>query len=439
MTDILIILFHFFKARYLAQAFKTRQELEIWQKKKIAFFIKNNLSNSLFYQKYLGKNLSEFPLINKKLMIENFDQINTQNLKIDQVLAIAKQAEKTRNFLPMIGEISVGLSSGTSGQTGIFIAKKSERLKWAGIMLAKALPQNILKKYKIAFFLRANNNLYETLKKNRLIEFNFFDLSKNFSQHLENLDRYQPNILVAPSTILKYIALAQEQKKININPEKIFAAAEVLEEFDQKFIEEIFKQKLQQIYQCCEGFLAITDAKGNLRLNEEYLHIEKEWLDKKSGRFVPIITDFNRVSQPVIRYRLDDVLIEDFSINSPFTYLKKIEGRFDDICYLKNQNGESTPLFADILRNIFATNLNNFDEYKIIQNSISEFEIQIKPEINESDKTLIYKAWQSFCFEQKCQMPNLIFSKYQQPKFDQKLKRIENKINFYEKNFNHRN
>lgn len=39
--------------------------------------------------------------------------------------------------------------------------------------------------------------------------------------------------------------------------------------------------------------------------------IEKEWLDET--RFVPIITDLMRTSQPIVRYRLDDVLVIDES------------------------------------------------------------------------------------------------------------------------------
>jgi hypothetical protein len=37
-------------------------------------------------------------------------------------------------------------------------------------------------------------------------------------------------------------------------------------------------------------------------------YIEKDWIDEKSGRFSPIITDFNRKTQPIIRYKLDDIL-----------------------------------------------------------------------------------------------------------------------------------
>lgn len=90
-------------------------------------------------------------------------------------------------------------------------------------------------------------------------------------------------------------------------------------------------------------------------MNEEYVIIEKEWLDEK--RFVPIITDLLRTTQPIIRYRLDDVLIEEQS-NGVFTRLAGIEGRVGDICYA-TQNNKVLPLFADLIRQKMASFLLN--------------------------------------------------------------------------------
>lgn len=91
---------------------------------------------------------------------------------------------------------------------------------------------------------------------------------------------------------------------------KIISVAEVLEDIDREFISTIFQQTVHQIYQCTEGFLATTCKHGTLHINEDLVHIEKEYLDQERGIFVPIITDFMRKTQPIIRYRLNDILIE---------------------------------------------------------------------------------------------------------------------------------
>nr|MBT2175989.1 CoF synthetase [Streptococcus mitis] len=97
-----------------------------------------------------------------------------------------------------------------------------------------------------------------------------------------------------------------------------------------EFICATFKQTVHQVYQCTEGFLATTCKQGTLHINEDLVHIEKEYLDQEKGIFVPIITDFMRKTQPIIRYRLNDILIEKktpCSCGSPFLALERIDGR----------------------------------------------------------------------------------------------------------------
>lgn len=121
-------------------------------------------------------------------------------------------------------------------------------------------------------------------------------------------------------------------------------------------------------------------------MNEEYVIIEKEWLDEK--RFVPIITDLLRTTQPIIRYRLDDVLIEEQS-NGVFTRLAGIEGRVGDICYA-TQNNKVLPLFADLIRQKMASFPFEFDDYTIQQHALNHFTIQISPDLSEKEALIAH-------------------------------------------------
>src|SRR6202034_951555 len=129
---------------------------------------------------------------------------------------------------------------------------------------------------------------------------------------------------------------AQREHKIDIQPKRITSVAEVLDPFDEKIIEDAFEQPVHQIYQCTEGFLGCTCTQGRMHLNEEFVFFEKEWVDQKNGRFVPIVTDFSRTTQPIVRYRLDDVLVLDERLcpcAAPTTVISRIEGRMDDVLY----------------------------------------------------------------------------------------------------------
>ena len=428
MSDVIKILYHFWQARKLAQHFTTKEQLYQHQQDRLQYFIENTLRQSPFYCQYRHQSFQDIPILDKSTYLKSFDQINTVGITLHEALRIARHAEQCRDFSPTWNGITIGLSSGTSGKQNIFMASKEERLKWAGIMLAKALPGSIVQSYKIAFFLRANSNLYTTLCHSKQIYFEFFDLMQPFAGSLQQLNHLQPNILTAPASVLTLIARAQHDKIINIKPDKIFSVAEVLEPDDQRYIEVVFKQKLHQIYQCTEGFLGITNEHGMLYLNEEYVYIEKEWIDKNSGRFVPIITDFTRTTQPIVRYRLDDVLVEDTEDKSPYTCLRHIEGRCDDICYFESETHDVSPVFADALRQIMTISTVYFEEYTIIQQAMDVFEVAVEPEMTADQQKIFYNELLSFCKRHTLKMPQLRFRKYRSQGLYQKRRRIERRF-----------
>ncbi len=366
------------KLKIIIQYIKTKnfydkKELEKHQKNSIKKLLAN--LNSKFYPKSL--NLNDFPIINKKIFMDNFDTINSLQINKSEAFNIALNAEKNRNFSSKLKNITVGLSSGTSGNRGIFLVSENESALWAGYILKRMLPKPILQRHKIAFFLRSNSNLYESVN-SFLISFSFYDLINPLETHIEKLNRTKPTILIAPAQVLRLLAL---NKDLNIKPKKIISVAEVLEDDDRKIIENRFSQKVHQIYQCTEGFLAHTCEVGNLHLNEDIVFIEKEWIDENSGRFLPIITDFNRKSQAVVRYKLDDILIlkkEPCPCGSVFTSLKKIEGRCDDILKMKTLDNKDYLLFPDFVRNAIISANTTLDEYLVIKEN-DKLNIFLKP------------------------------------------------------------
>ncbi|MGL6267818.1 MAG: F390 synthetase-related protein, partial [Chitinophagaceae bacterium] len=248
------------------------------RKKRFKLFLKR-LQNSPYYGPYLlsAKNLADFPVISKQVFMEKFDDINTRQIKKEEAVKLALEAEASRNFTPMIGDITVGLSSGTSGSRGIFLANNRERARWVACVLDRVIGFS-LKKRKVAFFLRANSNLYSAVQSG-LIQFHFFDLFSPVPDNINLLKNVNPNILVAQPSMLIEIAHAIENNSLNISPVKIISVAEVLTPEDKKYLEKVFKQTIHQVYQCTEGFLAFSCKEGNLHFNEDLLIIEKKYLD----------------------------------------------------------------------------------------------------------------------------------------------------------------
>ena len=337
---------------------------------------RNVLTRSEFYAPFCSGELGSFPLIDKRQHMLNFNSINTVTLDRDRALEIAIESEKSRDFEPRYNGYSVGLSSGTSGNRGLFVVSELERAEWAGYIVGKLLPVLQLKQ-RVALFLRANNNLYESVD-GLLMQFRFFDLIKAIDDHVGELNHYQPTVMIAPGSVLLRIA----RSKTNIVPSRIIAVAEVLETEAKLEIEARFGCRVDQVYQCTEGFLAVSCPHGSLHLNEDIAIIEKQWIDRDSGRFSPIITDLKRRTQPIVRYLLDDILIENpepCPCGSSMTRLAAIEGRADDILLVPDARGSHVEIYPDFVRNAIISACPDLDEYQVLQKSETELVVRVSP------------------------------------------------------------
>ncbi|ELX8377914.1 F390 synthetase-related protein [Providencia vermicola] len=361
---ILSVLWHYWRAKRLH--FTDRVALEDYQQRRLNAFKRKTLVKSPYFSQFAHLPLEQFPIMNKQIMMDNFDRMNTAKLSSERLLHCAQQSEKSRDFSPKMGKYSVGLSSGTSGRRGLFVVSPQEQNIWSGSMLAKMLPLGLFNGERIALFLRANNNLYESVN-NRWISLRFYDLYANFRQQLQTLESDQPTIIVAPAQVLCAIAEAINNREIKLNVRNVISVAEVLQPHDKQLLQQCFSH-VGEIYQATEGFLGCTCAQGTLHLNEAFLHIEPHWLDEQ--RFSPIITDFTRKTQPIVRYQLDDILVirdTPCPCGDPQLAIERIEGRCDDQLLLPDHHGNVVTLFADPVSRIIVNHLPVTADFRLTQ------------------------------------------------------------------------
>jgi putative adenylate-forming enzyme len=406
MRNKIIILYHYFLAKWVMRF--GRKALQKRQKKyraKITHFAR---SHSPFYKERLGE------IISKKIMMEHFSTFNTKQIDKESAFQFALAAEQTRNFQPLLDGVTVGLSSGTSGNRGLFLVSAAERLAWCGNILAKVLPKAPWRRQKIALFLRSNSMLYETAG-SQTLTFAYFDLLEDPSILRKKISSFAPDVLVAPPSMLLMLIGS-------CKPKRVISAAEALNIVDEKRLEAGFQQKIFQIYQCTEGFLGFTCSHGTLHLNEDLLIIEKEYIDDRC--FIPIITDIFRTTQPIIRYRLDDVLVEKKSLcpcGCIFQSLERIEGRCDDVLYVALPEGGEKPLFPDFVsRKIIATS-EKIQEYEVLQTRLNRWVIYLKPEFRKP----VSQALHELFIRIGCLVPELVFIDHPLPRLPgAKLRRI---------------
>jgi phenylacetate-CoA ligase len=163
---------------------------------------------------------------------------------------------------------------------------------------------------------------------------------------------------------------------------RLYSVAEVLEPQDQREIESAFETPVLQIYQCTEGLLGISCERGSLHVQEDLVALQFEPLDGGGERVMPIVTDLHRLTQPIIRYRLNDVLQlspQACACGSEFRVIRTVEGRSDDACYLEATDGGLVLFFPDTIRRMVLLATDEIQDYQVFQEKCGSLRIHVEP------------------------------------------------------------
>ena len=406
--------------------FSSRKKLLRIQEKRMLKHVKEIRKKSKFFSRlwedYDDTDWKNFPIIDKEMMMSNLQDYLTEDLDVEFAREIALNAEKSRDFTRKLDGYSVGFSSGTTGARGMHIVSKYEQDKWSGYMMSRGLDGSIFGRHNIGLFLRANSNTYENVG-SRNIKFHFFDLMQPMDELVEKLLTTDLDILIAPPSVLRYLA----DIGVEVNLRRIVSSAEVLTQVDKKVIEQHFGQIVHQFYSSTEGEIAATCEFGNLHLNEEIMVIQKEWVDEERGVFRPIISDFVRITQPIIRYRQNDLLVlgkEPCACGDVREHISEVIGRQDDMFLLQKKSGDLEHVVPDLIRRATLQMSNKIESYFVEQISEDEINVMIQPKIEDLDMSGFNQLWTS----KSLKPPKLNFLEYEYQPSAIKMRRISRRF-----------
>ncbi len=357
-------------------AIRDPQELESLQSSKLEHLKHDVTRSSEFYRPYAAKAWHEWPILDKSRWMQHFDRINSVGARLAEVSEIATRAERSRDFSRTWQGHTVGMSTGTSGNRGVFLVSQEEGAQWAGTLLGKLLRRGLFASERIALILRAGATLYDAIGALQL-QFRFFDQAQPWQSLVAELRAFDPTILIGPASALRLLADAPG----TLRPRRIISVAEVLDELDRGRIELGFGLQVEQIYQATEGLLGMSCERGTVHLNEPYVLVEPEWQDAARTRFIPVVTDLWRRTQPVIRYRLNDVLQirrTPCECGRVATALKAIEGRSDDVLWLDGPGGP-VAVFPDLITRVVITTLADLDDFRVVERRRGQWSIAVRP------------------------------------------------------------
>jgi len=310
--------------------------------------------------------------------MEHFDEINTAGLHKDELIDFQIRQEKAGTLKLYQGKFSVGVSSGTSGNKGLTVLGPNERDMYSCLLWARNGIPKSLKSRRILFALRTNNPAFMQVQSFG-IKIIYVDYTHPVPEIVDIINKQKLNIIAGPPSLLSMIG--RSFSAIDHRIETVISYAEVLTEDVQAELEKVFTVPLVQIYQGSEGFIGSTCRNGRLHLNEDVIFVELEDAADTLGKAKNVVvTDLYRTTQPIIRYSLNDILEisqERCDCGSCFRVIERIQGRADDIFYIKGPSGETRYLFPDYVQKSVIHASDAVIEYQAIQHSIDSIEIRL--------------------------------------------------------------
>lgn len=358
MSDRLALLNAYLRTRLLSATLRDRAAIDRWQVKRIESLRRHAVRNVGFYRRFGDVPFSQFPIIGKADVMSRYEAFNILGLTAEEAWRRLDENDPLPGY-------DIGCSTGTSGNRGLYVVSDRERFLWLGTIVAKAIADLLRRRHRVAIILPRASRLYDSANESRLLKLQFNELNQGLPKVAENLERFQPTVVVGPPRALRWMA----EHNVAIAPRRMFSAAEVLDGPDRTAIEQRYSLRLGQIYMATEGLFGVSCRHGTLHLAEDAVHFELEPVG--DGLASPIVTDFTRRMQVMARYRMNDLLRvskKPCPCGSPLLSVDEVVGRRDDCFDLPSPtSGARVTITPDVLRNAIVGADRRIDDFRLRQ------------------------------------------------------------------------
>lgn len=351
-------------ARWRNATLRSRSAIEAYHRRRLAALGRHLAATIPFYTDIDPERPEGWPIIDKAALLAHFAAMNAPGLTLDAVRGVLAAGENR------VDGYTVGCSTGTSGNRGYFVIKDAERYVWLGTLLAKALPDALWRRHRVALALPGFTRLYASADGGSRVRLALFDLADGVGAWRDRFAAFAPDTVVAPPKVLRLLA----EDGLIAPGATVFGAAEVLDPVDAAPIAAATGRPVRQIYMATEGLFGVSCEHGTLHLAEDVVAFE--W-DAAGELAQPIVTDFTRRAQAMARYRMNDLLrLSDTRCpcRSAFQAVAAVAGRRDDLFLLGG-----VTVTPDILRNALLDADRRIDDFRIVQTGARDIAVAIPP------------------------------------------------------------
>ncbi len=361
--------------------------------------------------------LSHFPTINKKQLINHFnDLITVPGLTQEQLQHFDQTIEGLNETF--VDNIHVVHSSGSTSRPHYFVYDKHAWSQMVmGIIRGALWDMSFFQILKLisgglrVLYIAATDGRYggamaaggsiENLHAKQL----YIDINTPLASWSEKIADFKPNFIVGYPSAMKILAELVEKKGMNFNIKRIVSCGEPLSASLRSYLASTFNTTIANIYGASESLAMGVDTSGN---NEMYLFDDLNVIEVIDGEMY--LTCLYNYTQPLIRYSLSDkleILPEQLSKYN-FSRANILIARDEDILWFTNKAGQREFLHP---LSVEGFGVDGLLDYQFRQTAPDAFqmEAEIMPGLSEEDIHQKIKQKMQTILEEK----GLAFVKYE--------------------------
>ena len=376
---------------FIHRRFYSEKQIKNYQERELRKLVFVSIRNSPFYhERFIGidiqhlADLAKVAPINKAIMMEHFDRLNTVGLLREEVQNYAVQKELDRDYLGYYQDkYVIGLSSGTSGNKGLYVTPRELTEKLPFVFLARGgIPLRYLP-FRILFCLRVFGQGFEDIN-SPIVKLAYCSTMTPVQAIVDLINSRKINILMAPPSLVRL--LLPVHQKIRVKLKQIVCYAEVLEKEEKERFGKVFATGVVEIYQASEGQIASACSHGTLHINEDMVIVEmrdeKNEIVEEPGIVAShmYVTNLVNDAQPLIRYEMNDLIAlgKPCACGSHFRTIGHILGRNDNILHFRTLEGKNQTVFPDLFSRWIITTTDRIREYHVFQENMQSVMIHIE-------------------------------------------------------------
>lgn len=330
--------------------------------------------------------LSCFPTIDKKMLLDHFDELVTvEDLTQEELREFDARANTDRR--PYKGKYHMVHSSGSTGKPGYFIYDENG---WNSMLLGiiraalwnMSMPQILallLKRPRIAYIAATDGHYGGAMAVGDGIDGVgasqlYLDIKAPLEEWIRQIKEFNPNIIIGYPSAIKILAELVEKGSVDVAAVRVISCGEPLGASLRHYLEKVFRTDVINFYGSSES-LAMgveTNPEEGMLLFDDLNVIEVE-----SG--VMYLTCLYNFAQPLIRYRLSDKMTlraADDNSAYPFTRAVGLLGRKEDILWFEDGNGKKEFLHPLAIEGFCIEGLKDY-RFRQIEKDAFEMDAQI--------------------------------------------------------------